>query len=73
VGLLFEAHQRDAARELFLNAVPDFFPDPPQVDADNVYITRALAVVHGDRGEEERSRALLETMLTVLENLRREG
>jgi tetratricopeptide (TPR) repeat protein len=71
--LLIRAGELDAARELFLDAVPDFFLDPPQVDANNFYIAPALAEVHRSRGEEERRRALLERTLAVLDELRREG
>jgi len=71
--LLIAGGQLDAARELFLDAVPDFFLDPPQIDANNFYIAPALAVVHRSHGEEERSRVLLETALKALDDLRREG
>lgn len=71
--LLLEAGDLDAARQLFVEALPDLFADPPVVNESNFYMAPALAVVHQARGENAESRALLEAVLALLEELRADG
>lgn len=71
--LLLEAGDLDGARQLFVEALPDLFADPPIVDESNFYIAPALAVVHQARGDKTESRALLEAVLAMLEGLRADG
>ena len=71
--LLLEAGDLDGARQLFVEALPDLFADPPLVNESNFYIAPALAVVHQARGENAESRALLDAVLAVLEELRADG
>jgi len=70
---LLEAGDLDGARQLFVEALPDLFADPPLVNESNFYIAPALAVVHQARGENAESRALLDAVLAVLEELRADG
>lgn len=71
--LLLEAGDLDGARQLFVEALPDLFADPPVVNESNFYIAPALAVVHQARGEDTESRALLGAVLATLETLRADG
>lgn len=72
-NLLMDAGDIEGARQLFVEARPDLFSDPPKVDHSNFYIAPALAVVHLALGEEQRSRQLLEGVLQTLASLRADG
>ncbi|NKI35600.1 tetratricopeptide repeat protein [Wenzhouxiangella sp. XN79A] len=71
--LLLDAGDLDGARELFVNALPEFLADPPQVAGNTFYLAPLLAVVHQARDEHPRARMLLEEALVTLRTLREEG
>ena len=71
--LLLDAGDLDGARQLFVEAVPDLLADPPEVSSSNFYLAPVLAVIHQARGERVQSRALLESVLDTLDELRANG
>lgn len=71
--LLLDAGDLDGARQLFVEAVPDFLADPPRVETHNYFLAPLLAVVHEARGESTQRRVLLEAVLVALDRLRADG
>ena len=71
--LLLARGEIDAARFLFVEALPDLLGDPPSVTASDFYMAPILADIHQAAGDTERARVLLESVLETLDALRKEG
>lgn len=71
--LLLDAGDLDGARQLFIEALPDLFADPPIIDENNFFMAPVLAVVHQARGEPQLAARLLEGALSTLARLREDG
>jgi tetratricopeptide (TPR) repeat protein len=71
--LRLDAGDLDGARQLLIEALPDFFADPPVIDENNFFMAPVLAVVHQARGEPQLAARLLEGVLSTLARLREDG
>lgn len=71
--LFVAAGDFDAARTLFVDAIPDFLARPPIVTERDFYMAPILADVHFAGGERERAEALLGAVLAELDRLRESG
>ncbi|AKS40600.1 tetratricopeptide repeat protein [Wenzhouxiangella marina] len=71
--LLLATGQADTARQLFVEAVPDFFAEPPVVSDHDYYLAPALAVVLQAVDEQDRRADLLEAALDRIAQMRLAG
>jgi hypothetical protein len=70
---LLQAGELDAARDLFVEALPGLLADPPTLTPSDFYMAPILATIHTARGEDLQARELLQAVRVELQSLRDEG